>query len=188
MNTVMTDPDKIAMEHAIDSSEEGANYFCEVSDNIVNNYTSHLDEIMCDMYHQMSIEDIPDTALERYALELNNALYYIGNTMEKMGIRDDVSKIAAKEVYNNAYLNYVQTGTETKTKKTVAELTALAEDDSKYETIINNIYSRAYKQIKYKVDAGYEMLSTIKKIISKHMQDQQLSMMQRDTLNIISEE
>ena len=171
----------------IEENENNAKYFTEISDTIVTEYTQSLDNLMKNIYDHIVLNEPADDMLEHYSFELNNCLYFIGDNMEKMGIRDDLSKITAKEVYNDAYINYIAKSKQCNSKCTVAELTALAEGDSKYETIMNSIYSRAYKQIKYKVDAGYEMLSTIKKIISKRMQDQQLTMMQRNTLTFNNE-
>ena len=84
--------------------------------------------------------------------------------------------MAAKESFNDAYLKNRLKDAENRNKTTVAELTALAEDASKYEAVLNSLYSRVYKQIKFKMDAGYDMVNTLRKIITKRMQDQSLSM------------
>jgi len=116
-------------------------------------------------------------------------LYFLGSKLETVGVKDDLSKLAAKESYNEAYLSNRMKDAEHRNKTTVAELTALAEDASKYETVLNSLYARVYKQIKFKMDAGYDMVNSLRKIISKRMQDQSLSMYTpRNTLNIVTGE
>jgi hypothetical protein len=144
---------------------------------------------MKDLYMDSVPKEMTDDNIEKYIFELGNLLYFLGDRLEKMGIRDDVSKIAAKEVYNNAYTNALMSSTvDGKGKKTVAELTATAEEEAKYDTIMNCIYSRAYKQIKYKIDAGYEMLSSLKKILSRRMQEVQLTIMSGNSMRMFKGE
>jgi hypothetical protein len=109
----------------------------------------------------------------KYAFALSSALYFIGTNLEVVGIKEDLSKLAAKESFNNAYLAHQVKDADRKNKTTVAELNAIAENLSRYEQVINSLYARVYKQIKFKVDAGYEMLATIRKIITKRMEENQ---------------
>ena len=185
----LTNPDNHKIHEVVTATEENSQEFTNISDSIVMSYTEDLDKLMTDMNRDVIQQEASDLLLERYCLELSNMLYFMGQKLENVGIKDDLSKLAAKEVYNGAYLNVG--AHENGKKPTVAELTAVAESESKYETIMNNIYSRAYKQIKFKVDAGYDMLSTLRKIISKRMQEAQLSMIPRghgDGLNILTGE
>lgn len=153
-------------------TDSNTGYFTEVSDSLVHAYTADLDGLMSRIKIDTVDNEPSDALLERYVLELSNMLYFMGQKLENVGVKEDLSKMAAKEVYNNSYMGNLNRDGK---KPTVAELTTMAEDDSKYETIINNIYSRAYRQIKYKTDAAYEMLSSLRKIISKRMQEYQLS-------------
>ena len=187
-DNLLCNPDKDMVNTVMIETEEGASYFTEVADKIVTEYVKDLDDLMIKVYNEVVTKKPSDDKLEELSLELNNHLYFIGDRMEKMGIRDDLSKLASKEVYNQAYLDYQSSAVLNKEKRTVAELTALSEADSKYETIMNSIYSRAYKQIKYKVDAAYEMLNTMKKIITKRLQENQLAYGQKDNLYISGSE
>lgn len=162
------------LDKVIETTENNVTHFTRISDDLVKAYTEDLDNLMQKINEDTVLKEPTDRELEQYVLELSNMLYFVGSRLESMGIRDDLSKLAAKQVYNNTYL---ETGNTVSGKKpTVAELSAIAEDSSRYETIMNNIYSRAYRQIKYKSDAAYEMLSSLRKIISKRMQELQLSM------------
>lgn len=174
-DSFLTDFNKEKLDAAMQETQANLDMFTEVSSSIVKEYTSDLDTLMTNLHSNCISQPAPDNILEMYLLELNSLLYFIGDRLESMGVRDDLSKLAAKEVFNNSYLD---APVDEKGKKpTVAEITAIAENDSRYETILNNIYSRAYKQIKFKVEAGYDMINTLRKIMSKRMQDQQLAAM-----------
>lgn len=176
METVVENPNKEILDKLVQSVEDNANYYTEISDNIIKAYTQDFDNLMLDLKRDIIENDADDLLLEKYVLELNNMLYFLGDKLEHVGIKDDISKMAAKEVFNNMYLQSREKDSERKNKLTVAELTALSEDASKYETILNSIYNRVYKQIKFKMDAGYDMVNTIRKIITKRIQDASLSM------------
>lgn len=175
--TFLNEIDKTVQDNQIDElvreTEENVTYFTNISDSLVLGYTSDLDKLMIRVHVDTVENEATDDQLEKYILELSNTLYFIGSRLEAMGIKDDLSKLAAKQVYNESYLD---APVDAKGKKpTVAELSAMAENDSRYETIMNNIYSRAYRQIKYKVDAAYEMLASLRKVITKRMQEAQLA-------------
>lgn len=170
----ISDNDKLQIDTAAAQAEDNSMYYTDISDKIVRNYSDDLDRLMARIYEDCVNVEPSDKTLEAYTMELSNALYFIGARVEGIGIKEDLTKMAAKEAYNDAYLNHMDTG-DAKKKPTVAELTALSEDDAKYQQVVNSIYTRVYKQLKYKVDAAYEMLNSIRKIISRRMQESQLS-------------
>ena len=61
------------------------------------------------------------------------------------------------------------------TGKTVADKTAQAELIAQAETMTLAIYSRAYKKVKLRMDAGYEMLNSLKKVMNKRITEMELS-------------
>lgn len=167
----------------LEAVEESSNIILNISNNILKSYTEHLDDLMQDLYSKVAnpSTNISDTDLERYYLELTNLVYFMGEKLETVGVKDDISRAAAKEMYNKSYLDTAKSpaaviGNSGKaTKLTVSEITAIAESAAINEQVINMIFSRVYKQIKFKVDAAFEMIGTLRKIISKRMQEQQLS-------------
>lgn len=173
--TVLNSPEKEKLDELVKTVEENVEYYISISDKIVESYTKDFDILMSDLKRDIIENDPTDLLLEKYVLELNNMLYFLSDKIESVGIKDDLSKMAAKEVFNTTYLESREKDIERKNKTTVAELTAMAEDASKYETILNSIYSRVYKQIKLKMDAGYDMVNTIRKIITRRMQDAAMS-------------
>lgn len=157
-----------------DDTDKNTNYFTQISDKVVTAYTNDLDTLM-NKIREDTVENTPsDDILERYVLELSNILYFLGTRLETVGIKDDITRMSAKEVYNNTYSNNLDVSPGGK-KPTVAELNVMSENASRYETVVNSIYSRVYRQIKFKIDGAYEMLASLRKIVSKRMQENQLS-------------
>ena len=165
---------KVEITNVFEKTDEASSLFTNISDEVVKAYTSDLDKLLVKI-KEKAVENTPsDNILEKLVMELSNILYFMGTRLESVGIKDDITKLSAKEVYNNSYTNNLTNVGDQKKKPTVAELTVMAENDSRYQTVVNNIYSRVYRQIKYKIDAAYEMLSSLRKIISKRMQENQL--------------
>ena len=149
----------------------------EVSEKIMSSYSQSLEEVMKKIYVNIiqTEGNYNPRLLDQYCLELTNILYFMQGNLETIGLKDDISKALAQETYNNAYLNSQIKDAGKNNKTTVAELTALAQEESKQESIVNFIYSRCYKLLKQKIDAGYEMVGTLRKIITKNIQEMQLS-------------
>lgn len=177
--TYLTNVDTSKVSDLLRATEDNSQYFQDVSTNVVAAYTESLDNVMKEVYANVVSVDNPSVeTLEKYFLELTNTLYFIGEKAEQVGIYDDLSKAAYKEVYNKAYMdNQVLDGTG-RSKPTVNSLTATAESAAIYENVVNSIYNRCYKIIRSKVDAGYEMVRTLSKILSRRTQEQALSGLQ----------
>lgn len=143
---------------------------------------------MKDIYNEVISIDYPATeTIEKYFLALSNYVYFMGEKLETLGTYDAMSKAAYKQVYNTAYLNNQIKDAEKKNKTTVAENTAIAENSAIYEGTVNDIYSKAYKIVKNKIDAAQTMISTLSKIMSKRIQEQQFSNNQMSTTKILNE-
>ena len=119
-----------------------------------------------------NVDSVETDTIEHYYLELTNLLYFMGGKLDELGVYADMSKASAKEVYNRNYLEASARKDEKgKSKSTVAENTSIAETASQYETALSSIYDHAYKVVKYKVDAGYELVCTLKKILARRVAD-----------------
>ena len=145
---------------------------------VVSEYSEDLDKVMKNIMSEIIGVELPAiVTVEKYFVELSGVLYFMCSEVEKLGVYDSLSKLKAQETYNNSYLNSstpTQTGPGTK-KKTVAEITAIAENDSSYDRTVNDIYNRAYKILKSKVSAAETMVSTLSKIMNHRMQESQLT-------------
>ena len=139
----------------------------EISDNLVKEYCEDLDNIMSELRQEITSKEIDNYILESYIMELANTLYFTGSAQEDLGIKEDTCKAIRQEVYSKAR--------EQATGKTVADKTAQAELIAQAETMTLAIYSRAYKKVKLRMDAGYEMLNSLKKVMNKRITEMELS-------------
>ena len=140
----------------------------EISDNLVTEYCKDLDDLMSVIREELQDNmEITDEELEFHILDLANTLYFTGSAQEDLGIKEDTCKAIRQEVYSKAR--------EQATGKTVADKTAQAELIAQAETMTLSIYSRAYKKVKLRMDAGYEMLNSLKKVMNKRITEMELS-------------
>lgn len=187
MTTFLNNIDIDKVSTLMEETQLNVEYFEKITNSVVHSYSSDLDELMNKIYNDILMKDQPPlNTLEKYFLELSNCLYYMGDKLEHLGVYDVMSKNAYKEVYNKKYLGLTDIG-ESKKKPTVAELTAMAENEAQYECVVNDVYAKAYKIVKNKVDAATTMLNSISKIISKRMVEMQLNSVTPSGKQILNE-
>lgn len=180
--TYLDNIDTELVTQLLDKTEQNVNYFNSITEQVVKAYSHDLDQLMIHINEDINSKDELDIdSIEKYYIELTNILYFMGSKLEQLGIRNDMSKAAKQEVFNKAYMSNLDKDVDRKNKTTVAENNAKAEQASQYESVINSIYDRAYRQIKYKIDGGYEMVKTLSKILSRRMQDIDVSRFQPRT-------
>lgn len=176
--------DRTSIEQILAKSEEDIKYIESISNKIIASKTADLDELMMAIQQDVVIADNPsDQIIESYFLELTNALYFVNTKCEFLGFYEDLSKSNAKIKYNQAYSENQIRNANNNIKTTVNDNVLYAENESINETLVNLIYSRSFRIIKVKVDAAQEMVKTLSKLISAHMQERQLSMYGRDNQN-----
>ena len=175
--TFLSAVDKNKFQALIDATDTNVQYFEEVCSAVVQNYAQSLDDIMKWITTSIINSSIPveSDKIEKALMELCSCIYFTYENLEHVGIYDTLSKAAYKEVYNNIYTNNIDKDSEKRNKKTVAELTSIAEMQSQYESTLNDIYSSAYKRIKNKIDAAQLMVASLSKILSRRMQEDQIS-------------
>ena len=128
---------------------------------IVDSYCKPLDDLMKTIGNLLNDSVRPsDEELDAWSCKLASCLYFTGEGVETIGVKQDVAKAYKMEKYNAAYDN---------AEGTISDKTAAAELDSQEEYLVHVIYTRAYKKANQKLDAGNEMLSSIKKVISRRM-------------------
>lgn len=174
MNTFISDIDRNKLEELITETDINSKYFDDIINQVEKAYIQDLDDLM----HQISLNlDEPNTPtelLESYMQKLSSLIYFVGSKIEYVGIRQDVSKAMQKEAYNKAYIeNDVETLNDVgkKIKPTRDANIAYAEERSKYENVLNTIYDRTYKILKFKIEAAYEKLGSIKKVLNRRIQE-----------------
>lgn len=173
-NQIQKDGDIMASRRDIKSPEfimknvdKSSAIIQELSSHLVDKYCKDLDNVMVGLREILNNPNsITDMMLEEYIMELANTLYFTGSAQEDLGIKEDTCKMIRQEVYSKAREN---------SSGTVADKTAKAELIAQQETITLAIYSRAYKKVKLRMDAGYEMLNSLKKVMNKRVAEMELS-------------
>lgn len=140
-----------------------------ISAQLVKEYCEELDAYMeqiDDTLRSKNSTSLPDSVIEDYILNLASILYFTGSAQEDLGVKEDICKSIRAEVYNSA--RELSTGT-------VADKDSAATLASQSESITLSIYSRAYKKVKLRMDAGYEMLNSLKKIMNRRVAELEIS-------------
>lgn len=154
------------------SIESNVSYFTNITDRIVLENTIELDSILNQINTNIiQVDNPPVDVIEKYFLQLTNHLYFMQERVERLSIYDSISKINYKEVYNRNYLNPVLE----KPKPSVSDITSYAENATIYEQSMSEMYNKAYKIVRSKVEAAQLMVQTLSKVLSKRMNDTQLS-------------
>lgn len=141
----------------------------EIVNGIIEPYCKDLDKyvdfikgILADGEHPATAQELDD-----FCMNLSVYIYYASGMQEQLGIKDDIAKAVYKEMYHSAR--------DSIDKGTVADKDSLAELASQHEYLTSVCYKRAYSIVKAKVSAAQEILSSVKKIISRRMSEQELT-------------
>lgn len=149
--------------------EKNAKAIDEIAQSIVKPYSKDLDNYVVFIRECLKDGENPptDDELDDFCLNLSAYLYFAGGLCEQLGIRDDIAKAMYKETYHS-----VRSGVE---GGTVADKDSIAALNSQDELIISSAYTRAYKTLKSKIENGQELLQSVKKVISRRMQERDLT-------------
>lgn len=107
-----------------------------------------------------------DAELDDWVLNLSFLLYTTSEAQETLGLKEDICKSIKMELFNETYDS---------TSGTVADKTAQAELATQTEFITLAAYSRAYRKVKLRAEAGSEMLQSVKKIVTRRIAEMELS-------------
>ena len=129
---------------------------------LVSTYCGPLDEYMKTIDNALAFQEEPLSILqlEEFTLNLPSLLYFASEAQEALGIKEDVSNAIRTELYN---------AVREKAQGTIADKDTAAEIATQSEQLVVIIYRRAYKKVKYRIEAAYEMLNSLKKVISRRI-------------------
>ena len=149
--------------------EDNSDALDKIVDDIIKPYCKDLDKYIVFIRDCLKDGENPPTTseLDDWCLNLSTYIYFAGGLCERLGIRDDIGKAVYKEMYHSARAS--------QDKGTVADKDSLAELASQEEALISSAYTRAYKTMKAKVENAQELLQSCKKVLSRRMQEQELT-------------
>lgn len=167
----ISDEELDAIQDIKDTVEAHSRAIDEIVNGIIRPYCKDLDNYVAFIKDCLKDGENPPTTdeLDDFCLNLSTYIYFAGGMTEQLGIRDDIAKAVYKEMYHTARAR--------QDKGTVADKDSLAELASQEEYIVSSSYTRAYKTMKAKVENAQELLSSVKKVLSRRIQEMELTRM-----------
>lgn len=172
------------VESLVERVDKNSIYINDIVDDIVRKHCQPLDDLMEIISETLGDASNPPTDLEldQMALKLPTTMYFVGSAQEALGIKEDVSQAIKLDIFNRVRLETTGTVADKDTKAALA---------SQQEFIVNAIYGRAYKKVRQRLEIASDMLSSVKKVITRRMYEMQLSGMSNNTysqLKILNDE
>lgn len=136
-----------------------------IIDAIVSKYSKDLDEFVILVQKMLQLVkegtmDVYDTEnLELQSIKLPTLLYFAGDGLEAIGADSDIAEYRKKELYNEVMQSLVDSN------YTIPDKKAEAEKRTEYEAMVKEVYDRAYKKLKLKIDHATKLLESMKKVI-----------------------
>ena len=172
MNFQLQEISQDAIDALEDRVESNSRQLDEIVNRIIQPYCKDLDKYVLFIKECLKDGENPPTTqeLEDFCMNLSTYIYFAGGMTEYLGIRDDIGKAVYKEMYN--------TSRNSLTKGTVADKDSIAALHSQEEAIVSAAYTRSYKIMKSKVENAQELLQSCKKVLSRRMQEWELTHIQ----------
>ena len=157
------------LENIKNSVETNSSQIQEIVEGIIKPYCKDLDNYVDFIKSILADGENPPTSqeLDDFCMNLSVYIYYASGMQEQLGIKDDIARAIYKEMYHSSR--------DSIDKGTVADKDSLAELASQQEYLVSVCYKRAYNIIKAKVSAAQEMLASVKKVISRRMQEVEIT-------------
>lgn len=127
----------------------------------LDTYMSIIEDILCDTDTPVS-----DSELEDFTLNLPSLLYLVSSRREELRIKEDVAKAVHKDVYNRV---------REKAQGTVADKDTAADLAAQSEAITLIVLQRAGSTIKTREEAAWEMLNSVKKVLTRRVAELELT-------------
>ena len=149
--------------------EDDSEQINEIVNSIIQPYCKDLDNYVGFIKDVLKDGENPPTAqeLDDFCMNLSVYIYYASGMQEQLGIKDDIARAVYNEMYHNTRNNL--------DKGTISDKDSIAQLESQQEALTSVCYKRAYSIMKAKVSAAQEILSSIKKIITRRIQEMSLT-------------
>lgn len=149
-------------------TEDYADVITKVVDSIVDKNCHELDEAVGDVYRILhSSREISIDDLNYYIALIPTHMYYVGNSLENIGIQGDSAAAIRRERFDKAYLEVEG--------KTINDKQSAANQLVVSETLIEQAFSRAYKKTRSRLDYADSILNSLKKILQWRMSEMEVT-------------
>jgi hypothetical protein len=127
----------------------------------LDKYMGVIDDILRDADNPVSDEELED-----FTLNLPSLLYLVSSRREELKVKEDVAKAVHKDVYNRV---------REKAQGTVADKDTAADLAAQSEAITVIVLQRAGSTIKTREEAAWEMLNSVKKVLTRRTVELELT-------------
>lgn len=149
-------------------TEDTAETITNVVDSIVDKYCHELDEAVDDVYRILhSSREITIDDLNYYIALIPTQMYYVGNSLENIGIQGDSAAAIRRERFDKAYLEVEG--------RTINDKQSAANQLVINETLIEQAFLRAYKKTKSRLEYADSILNSLKKILQWRMSEMEVT-------------
>ena len=131
-------------------------------ESLLNKYVDFIRGILNDGENPPTTQELDD-----FCMNLSVYIYYASGMQEQLGIKDDIARAVYNEMYHNTRNNL--------DKGTISDKDSIAQLESQQEYLTSVCYKRAYSIMKAKVSSAQEILSSIKKIITRRISEMELT-------------
>lgn len=163
------------LEQKVKELDDDYKVIQDVINNTVLEYTKNIDSLLTNIRNAINDVKYPITNedLEQITLKLPVELFYLNTAVETAGIKLDLSNQLKESLYNT-YYNEIS--------GTAKERDIYATEKLEENNLVNSIYKRVYNILRNKIDSAYELLSSVKKVLTKRMAEIN-SNLDRETIN-----
>lgn len=159
--------DEVKLRSIKNSVEENSKVIERIVDQIISRYARDLDLFVEEIKETLQNKNqLTDEELENITIKLPVFMYFAASGLEKLGIEGDNAKAYRLQIFNDAYLL---------AEGTIQDKTKVAELKTFSEHLIEVSFGRAYKKLRVQLDMAEHLFSGIKKVLSKRMQETELS-------------
>ena len=147
-----------------------------IAKTVADNCTKSLDSYVEYIANSLSqVQSVSNESLDEFVLNLPIYIYYASSAVEGLGLKEDIANIVKKRKLAQTLDRLKASGFSGPANLRTATVDALLTNDS----LVQSIYTSAYKTGKSKVDYAYEILASCKKVMSRRIEE--LKAYQSDT-------
>lgn len=155
------DPENI--QNIINDVNNRYNDIESIVENTVAEYSKDLDNLIDAIRESLhNTNSLSDEELDNFIVSIPLQLYYVSSSIEALSVKEDIIKAKRQLSYHLR---------REEAEGTVADKDNYAEASVLQETLVKDIFVKASKKLKYKADMALELSTSLKKILSRRMEE-----------------